>query len=57
MNLLVTPKEAAAILKCDEATVRNRIRRGAIKNVITNGGEGRGRRYLIDLTKEYGLKA
>lgn len=55
MHLIVTTKQAAEILHCSEATIRNRIKRGAIKNVITNGGKGRGIRYLIDLTKEYGL--
>lgn len=57
MNLLATPKEAAGILKCTEATIRRRIREGAIKNIITNGSDGHGVRYLIDLTKEYGLRA
>ena len=56
MNLLATTKQAAAILQCDEQTVRNRIRRGAIKNVITNGSEGKGIRYLVDMTKEYGIE-
>ena len=56
MNMLLTPKKAADVLQCDEKTVRNRIRRGAIKNVITNGGERNGVRYLIDMTKEYGIE-
>lgn len=58
MNLILTPKQAAPILQCDERTVRNRIRRGAIKNVIDNGcGIGNhGSRYLIDMTKEYGME-
>ena len=56
MNLILTPKQAAPILQCDEKTVRNRINRGVIKNVITNGGDGSGVRYLIDMTKEYGIE-
>ena len=56
MNLILPPKDAAKVLRCDEKTVRRRIRNGAIKNVITNGGTGRGVRYLIDLTKEYGIE-
>ena len=56
MNLLMTPKQAAAVLQCHERTVCNRIRSGAIKNVITNGGRGNGVRYLIDMTREYGLE-
>lgn len=55
MNLILPPKDAAKVLRCDERTIRNRIRRGAIKNVISNGGNGTGVRYLIDLTKEYGI--
>lgn len=55
MNVLMTPKEAAAVLKVDERTVRNRIRRGSIKNVVTNGMDGHGVRYLIDMTREFGI--
>ena len=51
MNVFMTPKQAAPVLKCHELTVRNRIRSGAIKNVITNGASGNGVRYLIDMTK------
>ena len=57
MNLILPPKEAAKVLGCDEKTVRRRIRRGAIKSVITNGCDGRSVRYLIDMTREYGLEA
>ncbi len=56
MNLLLTPQEAAAVLKCDEKTVRRRIREGRISNVITNGAGGKGVRYLIDMTKEFGIE-
>lgn len=56
MNLILTPREAAPILKCDEKTIRRRINRGAIKNVITNGASKNGVRYLIDMTKEYGIE-
>lgn len=55
VNLILPPKDAAKVLRCDERTVRNRIRRGAIKHVIVNGGSGTGVRYLVDLTKEYGI--
>ena len=55
MNLFLTPQEAAAVLKCDERTIRRRIREGRIANVITNGASGRGVRYLIDMTKEFGI--
>ena len=56
MNLILTPKEAAKVLGCAERTIRNRIRKGAIKHVITNGSNGAGIRYLVDLTKEYGIE-
>ena len=56
MNLLMKPKDAAVVLQCDEKTIRHRIRKGVIKNVITNGGEKNGVRYLIDMTKEYGME-
>ena len=56
MNLILPPKDVAKVLGCSERTVRNRIRRGAIKNVIGNGGSGTGARYLVDMTKEYGIR-
>ena len=56
MNLLLPPKEAAPLIKCDEKTVRRRIKDGRIKNVVTNGCTGHGVRYLIDMTKEYGIE-
>ena len=55
MHLLMTPKETASVLKVTEATVRRRIRNGSIKNIIGNGAEGHGTRYLIDMTKEFGM--
>lgn len=56
MNVFMTPKQAAAVLQCDEKTVRKRIKRGTIKNVITNGESKSGVRYLIDMTREYGIE-
>lgn len=56
MNWLLSPREAAVVLRCDEKTVRNRIRDGCITHVITNGHEGPGVRYLIDMTREYGFE-
>lgn len=52
----MTPKQAALVLNCNEKTIRLRIRRGTIKNVITNGGHKNGVRYLIDMTKEFGIE-
>ena len=56
MHVFMTVDEAAALLKCDRRTVTNRIRRGVITNVITNGCTGTGVRYIIDMTKEFGIE-
>ena len=55
MNVFMSPKKAARVLGIDERTVRNRIRNGAIKHVFTNGGDGAGVRYIIDMTREFGI--
>ena len=54
MNLILPPKGVAEIFDVHEKTVCNRIKRNEIKNVIRLG-EGHGVRYLVDLTKEYGI--
>lgn len=56
MNLLLPPRQAARVLGCHEKTLRRRILDGNVKNVITNGYTGNGVRYLIDMTKEYGIE-
>ncbi len=56
MHVFMKPAQAAKVLGIHELTVRNRIRSGAIKNVVTNGCEGNGIRYLIDMTKEFGIE-
>ena len=55
MNLLLPPRRAAEVLGVGERTVRNRIRSGAITNVVGNGRSDRGARHLIDMTREYGI--
>ena len=54
MNLILPPKGVAEILGVCETTVCNRIRRKEIVNVFQLG-EGHGVRYLVDMTKEYGI--
>lgn len=55
MNLFLKPKEAAPVLGVNAHTVRNWINRGVITHVITNGVEGKGGQYWIDMTRQYGI--
>lgn len=52
----MTPQQLAERLHRSPRTVVAMIRRGDIspENVRTNGASGNGRRYWVDVTREYG---
>lgn len=52
----MTPKQLAKELDVTPRTIVAMIKRGDIKeeNVRTNGASGNGKRYWIDVTREYG---
>lgn len=54
MNEFMTPKQLAKELDVTPRTIVAMIKRGDIKNYIDNGAKGNGRRYWIDVTREYG---
>jgi len=50
----MTPKQLAKELDVTPRTIVAMIKRGDIKNYIDNGAKGNGKRYWIDVTREYG---
>lgn len=55
MDLYLKPKDAAPLLDMTVESLRRRIREGRIEHVIDNGGEGSGRQYRINMTREFGI--
>lgn len=53
MDEYMTTAELARALRVTPQTIRKRIRKGVITCVLTNGAEGNGKRYLVDVTREY----
>ena len=56
MHVFMDTREVAAMLHVTPATVRKRIREGVITSVVANGGRGSGRRYIVDVTREFGIE-
>lgn len=48
MDLIVTAREAAGLLRCDKHTVNEMLRKGRFKHAHKVGG-----RWLINLIREY----